>query len=144
MALWKLYRKMILISQENEQNIVALIEKEKRSKEIAKSVGLAQSTLNEVRKRFSTCVALSKGGHPKVLKEWEKPYASRLVTVGDLETATEASKMLPREMGVKMCNNTLRNVLREKGLSYFTKIKKHALSRKNIKDKFRFAQIHKD
>ena len=52
--------------------------------------------------------------------------------------------MLPREMGVKMCDNTLRNVLREQGLSSFTKVKKHALSRKNIKDKFRFAQMHKD
>ena len=43
-----------------------------------------------------------------------------------------------------MCDNTLRNELREKGLSSFTKVKKHALSRKNIKDKFGFAQMLKD
>jgi hypothetical protein len=64
--------------------------------------------------------------------------------VGGLETATKASKVLRREMGVKMCDNTLRNALREQGLSSFIKVKKHALSRKNIKDKFRFAQMHKD
>ena len=52
--------------------------------------------------------------------------------------------MLQREMGIKMCDNTLRNALREQGLSSFTKVKKHALSRKNIKDRFRFAQMHKD
>ena len=51
--------------------------------------------------------------------------------------------MFRREMGVKMCDNTLRNALREQGLSSFTKVKTHALSRKNIKDKFRFAQMHK-
>ena len=52
--------------------------------------------------------------------------------------------MLRREMGVKMCDNTLRNVLREQGLSSLTKVKKLALSRNNIKDKFRFAHMHKD
>ena len=144
MALWKLYRKMRPISQEKEQNIVALIEKGRSSREIAKSVGLAQFTVNRVRKKFSTSMALSKGGRPKVLTEWEKRYASWLVTIGGLETATEASKMLRREMGVKMCDNTLRDALREQGLSSFTKVKKHALSRKNIKDKFCFAQMHKD
>jgi hypothetical protein len=47
-----------------------------------------------------------------------------VVTVGGLETATKASKVLRREMGVKMCDNTLRNALREQGLSSFTKVKK--------------------
>ena len=66
-ALWRLYRKMRPISQEKEQNIVALIEKGRSIIEIAKSVGLAQSTVDRVRKRLSTSVALSKKGHPKVL-----------------------------------------------------------------------------
>ena len=87
---------------------------------------------------------MSRGGRPKVLTKWEKCYASRLVIVGGLETTTVASTMLQREMDVKICDNTLRNVLREQGLSSFTKVKKHALSRKNIKGIFRFAQMHKD
>ena len=52
--------------------------------------------------------------------------------------------MLRSEMGVKMCDNTLRNALREQGLYSFTKVKMHALSRKNIKDRLCFAQMHKD
>ena len=86
--LWRLYRKMRPISQEKEQNIVALIEKGRSSREIAKSVGLAQSIVNRMRERLSTHVALSKEGRPQVLTKWEKRYASRLVIVGDLETAT--------------------------------------------------------
>ena len=43
-----------------------------------------------------------------------------------------------------MCDNALRNALREQGMSSFMKVKKHALSRKNIKDNFCFAQVHKD
>ena len=105
---------------------------------------MAQSIVNRVRTRLSKSMALSKGGCPEVLVEWVKRYASWLVTVGGLKTATKASKVLQREMGVKMCENSLRNALREQGLSSFTKVKKPALSRKNIKDKFRFAQMHKD
>ena len=43
-----------------------------------------------------------------------------------------------------MCDNTLRNALKEQRLSSFTRVKKFALSQKNIKDNFRFAQMHKD
>ena len=78
------------MSREKEQIIVGLIQKGRSNREIAKSVGLAQSTVNGVRKRLCTSVAFSKGGRPKVLTEWEKCYASRLVVVGGLETATKA------------------------------------------------------
>ena len=85
MTLKRFCRKMRFISREKEQNVVALIEKGRSSREIAKSVGLAQSIVNRVRKRLSTNVALSKEGRPKVLMEWEKRYASQLITIGDIE-----------------------------------------------------------
>ena len=81
-----------------------MIEKGRSSREIAKSVGLAQSTINRVSKRLSTNVALSKGGHPKVLLEWERCYASWLVIVGGIETIIEAVKVLQGEIDVKMCD----------------------------------------
>ena len=81
------------ISREKEKNVVALIEKRRSRREIAKTIGLAQSIVNRVRKRLSTNVALSKGGCPKVLMEWKKPYASWLVTVGGIETTTKATKV---------------------------------------------------
>ena len=68
--------------------------KKQSNREIAKSVGLAQSIVNRVRKRLSTNVALSKGGRSKVLMEWVKCYASQLVIVEGVETATEAIKVL--------------------------------------------------
>jgi len=52
--------------------------------------------------------------------------------------------VLKRETNIEMCDNTLRNVLREQGLSSITKVEKHALSYKNIKEIFCFVQSHKD
>ena len=82
------------ISREKEQNVVALIKKGRSTREIAKSVGLAQSTINRVKKRFSTNIVLSKSSHSRVLIEWEKRYDSRLVTVGGVDIATEAAKVV--------------------------------------------------
>src|SRR6478672_4363637 len=103
------------ISRDKEANILALIEKGNSSRKIARSLGLSQSTVNRVRKRHSHNLDLSKGGRPRVLTEQVKQYASRLVTVGGLETATEVAKVIRRETGVQMCDNTLRNALREQG-----------------------------
>lgn len=132
------------ISREKEQSIVALVEKGRSSREIAQSVGLAQSTVNRVRKRLCSSVLLSLGGRPKVLTEWEKRYASRLVTVGGLKTAREAADVLRRETGAEVCDNTVRNALREQGLSSCTKIEKPFLSRKNVRERLEFAQQYKD
>ena len=135
---------MRLISRDKEENTVALVEKGNSSRKIARSLGLSQFTVNRVRKRQSHNLDLSKGGCPKVLTEREKRYASRIVNVGGLKTATEVAKVLRRETGIEMCDNTLRNALREQGLSSSRKIEKPFLSEKNIKARFQFAQNHKD
>ena len=43
-----------------------------------------------------------------------------------------------------MYDNTLRNALKEQGFFSFTKVVKLALSQKNIKERFWFAQMYKD
>jgi len=105
-----------------------LIEKERSSREIVEIVGLSQSIINRVRKQLSCNLELSKRGHPKVLIEWEKWYASCLVIASGLETTTKATKVLKRETSIEMCDNTLRNVLREQGLSSIIKVENYALS----------------
>ncbi len=79
------------IVREKEQNIVALIEKCRISREIVEIVGLLQSIVKKVRKQLSHDLELSKGGRPRILTQWERYYASCLVIVGNLETATHAT-----------------------------------------------------
>jgi len=70
-----------------------LIEKEKSNREIAESVGLSQSIVDRVNlKQLSHNVELSKEGCPKVIIEWKKWYASCLVPIGGMKTATKATK----------------------------------------------------
>ena len=55
-----------------------------------------------------------------------------LVIVGGLETAVEASKVLTVDMEVGLCDNTLRNALRDVGLRACEKIPKFYLSERNV------------
>ena len=68
----------------------------------------------------------------------------RLVTVGGLETAVQASKVLREGREVGFYDNTLWSSLRDAGLSACEKILKPCLSQKNVRERLRFAGIHKE
>ena len=81
-------------------------------------MGFGTITVNKVRKRLSTSVALSKGGRSKVLTEWEKRYASRLVTVGSLET-TICSKSASKRDGCKDVRQYLEECVERTHIVFF-------------------------
>jgi transposase len=132
------------ISRESEVNIVALLIKGKSTREVAKSLGFSQSTVNRVRRKCCSSLELPKRGRREILTPSERRLAVRLVTIGGLETATKAAKVLRLDREVGFCDNTLRNALRNVGLRACEKISKPCLSPKNIQERFRFAMIHKD
>lgn len=132
------------ISREKETNIVALLMKGKSTREVAKSLGFAQSTVNRVRKKHCSSLELPKRGRREILSASEKKLALRLVTVGGLETATEVANLLRVNREVGFCDNTLRKALRDGGLKAFEKMPKPCLSQKNIQERLHFATIHKD
>ena len=68
----------------------------------------------------------------------------RLVMVGGLETAIQATKVLKEGREVGFCDNTLRSALRDARLSACEKIPKPCLSQKNVRERLRFAKIHKE
>ena len=63
-------------------------------REVAKIVGLSQSKVNRIRKKHFENIVMSRRGMPQVLTSWEKKYGVRLVIVGGLDSATEATREL--------------------------------------------------
>jgi hypothetical protein len=59
----------------------------------------------------------------------------RLVTVGGLDSAAEATRELKSTIGVDVCVETMRNALREAGLGSAEKVSKLALSAKHVKER---------
>jgi hypothetical protein len=91
-------------------------------------LGFSQSTMNRVRRKHCSSLELPQRGHREILTPLEKRLAVRLVTIGGLETAVEAAKVLRVDMEVGFCDNTLRNALRDVGLRACEKIPKPSLS----------------
>ena len=132
------------ISRKKEANIVALLIKGKRTREVAKSLGFSQSTMNRVKKKHCSSLELPQQGHREILTPLEKQLAVHLVIVGGLEMVAEAAKVLKVDKEVGFCDNTLRNALKDVGLRACEKIPKPSLSQRNVQERFCFATIHKD
>jgi transposase len=132
------------ISGDKVRDIVALLMKAKSTRVVAKSLGFSQSTVNRVRKKHCSDLELPKRGVPKILSTSERRRAVCLVTVGGLETAVHAAKVLREGREVGFCDNTLRSALRDVGLSACEKIPKPCLSKKNVRERLRFARIHEE
>jgi hypothetical protein len=109
------------ISRAKKVDIFVLLIKGKSTREVVKSLGFSQSTMNRVRRKHCSSLELPQRGHREILTPLEKRLAVRLVTIGGLETAVEAAK-------VGFCDNTLRNDLRDVGLRACEKIPKPSLS----------------
>jgi hypothetical protein len=117
--------------------------KGKSTREVAKSLGFSQSSVNRVRRKNCSSLELPQRGRREILIPLEKRLAVRLVIVGGLETAVDATKVLRVGREVGFCDNILQNALRDVGLRACEKIPKPSLSQRNVQERLRFVTIHK-
>jgi hypothetical protein len=82
------------ISYEKEIDTIALLKKQISSREVVAIVGLSQSKMNRIRKKYFKNIVIPRKGRPQALTTWEKSYAMRLVIVGGLYSAVQATGKL--------------------------------------------------
>ena len=97
-----------------------------------------------MRKKHCGNLKLPKRGVPKIFTTSERRCVVRLVTFGGLETTIQTAKVLREGREVGFYNNILRSALRDAELSACEKIPKPYLSQKNVRERLRFARIHKE
>ena len=112
------------LSTDKENNVVALLEKGSNIRKMSNILGVLQSIINRVRKKHGMDVELSKEGRPSILTTLKKQFVAHLITVGGFQTTIEAIRELEREVGVDVCEEFVRNALRELELQSFAKISK--------------------
>jgi hypothetical protein len=100
--------------------------------------------VNRIKKKHFENIIMPRRGRPQVLIIWEKRYAVRLVLVGGLDSAVEATRELKSALGIEVCFETMRNALREASLGSTAKVSKPTLSAKHVKERLEFAKMHKD
>jgi transposase len=128
------------ISNNIHNNIISLLDNGYSARQIATQLGLSHSTVNDVRSKARPNAWKSSGGRPTKLKATDKRNLVRLVTTGKANTATQLVRELKDTTNIDVCDDTIRNVLKEAGLKAITKKKKPKLSSTHIRQRLEFAK----
>ena len=86
----------------------------------------------------------AKSSRPHSLNEYQERAVIRSITSGRVNTAVEAQKYLEERQNVHVSAQTVRNMLKRKGLKSAVKKKKPFLKSQHIKDRLEFAKRYKD
>ena len=98
--------------------------------------------MQNIRAQHFPDLPASPGGRPTKLSPQNKRFCIRAITSGHIQTGVAVTKKLESELGVKVCDRTVRNALHEAGLGAMEKEKRPKLSAKNIRARLQFAKLH--
>jgi transposase len=127
-----------------ENDIVYHLQNGFSNRETAKRVGVSRSTVNRIAHKVFSESMVEKKGRPPKLTPRDKLYCVRQITMGGKETAVDVRRALEKDVGVSVCNNTVRNVLKNMGIGSIVKPKKPYLSPKNVRERLAWARAHVD
>lgn len=111
---------------------------------VADKHDIGKSTVQEIREKYLSAIPSPKSGPKPKLSLRDKRCCIRVVTRGTKKSGVEAQKVLEQELGKKVSKHTVYRALKEQGLEAGKKIKKPALSPKNVRERLAFAKSHKD
>jgi len=131
------------LSTDTHDSILSLLRQGYSVREVAGQCHVSKSTVHRLRAKHLPDLASSPRGRPTKLSVQDKRFCVRAVTSGRLETGAEVAKKLENNLGIKVCDRTVRNALREAGLEAVEKEAKPRLSPKNIKARLEFAKRHR-
>jgi transposase len=111
---------------------------------IADKHSIGKSTVQEIRAKYTPSTPALKPGPKPKLSPQDRRYCIHVVTSGSKKTGVEARNVLEQELDKKVSKHTVYRALKEQGLEAVKKVKKPALSPKNICERLAFAKAHKD
>ena len=130
------------LSSNRENNVVVLLQKGWSTRKVAKCTHISQSTVQRIRKRRLPNLDMSIGGRPPLMSDSMQRACVRAVTVGGLDTAAAATRVVRQQFASEISVQTVRRTLNFAGLVARVKKSKPLLSQKNIKARLEFATSH--
>lgn len=131
------------LSTDARDNILSLLQQGYSVRKVADQCRVSRSVAHKLRAKHLPGLASSPSGRPAKLSPQDKRFCVRAITSGCLETSTVVARKLEDELGIKVCDRTVRRALHEAGLMAQEKEAKPKLSPKNIKARLEFAQRHR-
>jgi transposase len=130
------------LSTDTRDNILSLLQQGYSVRKVADQCHVSKSVVHKFRAKYLSNLTSSPGGRPAKLSAQDKRFCVRAITSGRLETGVAVAKKLEEDLGIKVCDRTVRNAFHEAGLGAMEKEAKPKLSSKNIKARLEFAKRH--
>lgn len=124
------------------ESLKALLAKGSSIRAIAKQLDISKSVVHNYSKGLNRNII--KKGRPKKLSPPNVAYCVTQISRGVAKTATELCQALKKDSGVNVHRTTVARALKRKGLRSGEKKEKPMLRMKNVKERLKFAQAHKD
>jgi transposase len=128
------------ISQDIRNDIITLINNGHSIRQVAKQLGIHYSTVSRVRRDNSCNVKKSRGGRPSKLTATDKRRVVRMITSGEVDTATQAKQQLCNAIDTNISTKTVVRELKKAGMKATTKQKKPLLLSRHIRQRLEFAK----
>lgn len=135
---------MKAISQEKQASVIRMLDAGISAKKIAAQLKISSRTVRRIRDEARPGIQKARGGRPAKLSCATKHRIKRMITTGEVDTATQAAKQLRNEGIADVNPETVRNVLKEIGFKAVTKKKKRRLLARHKKQRMEFATKYKD
>lgn len=132
------------ITGEQRNQIISLLKSGSTVRKVAKTVGVSLGTVSQFGKTSCGDRKLDKGGRPALLSEADKRYCVRQVTKGRVDNAVKVRKLLKADHGIIVSADTIRRVLKEKGLGAIEKKPKPSLSVTNAKKRLAWCKAYRN
>jgi transposase len=132
------------ISEDTRDDIVALVDGGLSSRQVEARLGVSYATVNRVRAQARPHVQKNRAGRPAKLTPTDKRWLVRTVTSGEADTAPQLARQLKDITNVECSPQTVRNALKEAGLSGVVKKKRPRLTLDHRKKRRAFVQRYQD
>uniref|UniRef100_A0A3B5PQB0 Transposase Tc1-like domain-containing protein n=1 Tax=Xiphophorus maculatus TaxID=8083 RepID=A0A3B5PQB0_XIPMA len=130
------------MSLETKERIVKLLEEGNPSRMVAKDVGCSQSAVSKIwtkYKQHGMVVKAKRTGRPrKTSKRQDKQL--KAICLENRKSTTKQMKHKWEEVGVNVCDRTVRNRLKEMGFQYRKAKRKPALTPKHKRTRLQWAK----
>jgi transposase len=132
------------LPQDKKKSAISLLQKGFSLREVANKLSIGRGSVARIKKEAELDLPESKGGRPRVLSAADKIYCIQQVTRKRVPDAVKVTKNLENDLGVKCHPETVRRVLRGKGLGPIEKPKKPLLKNEHVKARLAWCLAHKD
>lgn len=132
------------LPEDKRKSAILLLQNGHTLREVADKLSIGRGSVARIKEEAKLELPKSKGGRPRVLSPANEIYCIQQVTRKRVPDAVKVTKGLENDLGIKCHPETVRRVLRRKGLDAIEKPKKPLLKDKHVKARLAWCLAHKD